>query len=802
MRISVNWLKELLPGLNASTKEIAEAFTRSGLEVEAIHDPAAQWKGVITGRVVRVEPHPNADKLRLATVDRGAAGETRVVCGAPNCREGIIVPLAEEGASLPNGVTIRASQIRGVESRGMLCSQAELGASAEKSGLWELPDGTAPGLPLAEVASDGPVLEIGVTPNRGDALSAIGLARDLAAILCLELVEPQFQLMESGTLAKDRIVVKVDDAADCTLYCGRIVAGLKVGPSPFWLSRRLQAHGIRAINNVVDITNYVLLLWGQPLHAFDFDRLPAKDITVRGARPNEKLKTLDGVERTLFEGQLTITSNGEPVALGGVMGGQSTEVTAETANVFIESASFRPGAVRKSSKATGLFSESSYRFERGIDASRTGAALDHAARLMAEIAGGEVVKGRIEVASTEIRPREIELRLDRIPRLLGYDVPRATVADIFRRLGFGVTDSGPVLKVSVLPSRHDLEREIDLIEEIVRIHGYDKVPSTLPSVVQEPGRDHTSWRKTAALRELLAGRGLTECISFTFVSDRWPDRFRLAQNDPRRQPVRLQNAIRSEESVMRTLLVPSLVQIAQANAARGASQLRLFEIGRTYQPVKGESLPSEKHTVAALIQSPEGKTFWEQESGRGETFFDMKAVAQQITGLLQVPLRFDRASSEVFLHPGRSAEITLNASVIGCFGELHPEVAAAYDLKGRVAVLELTLDPLLEIERDYQGVPDLDRFPPVKRDFSFVVPDSISSGRLTGVIEKAGEGLVQEIEVFDLFRGGKLAAGTHSLALAVKLRSRDGTLSEEQVRAVETRILEVLKRDLGVELRH
>ncbi len=805
MKVSINWLKELLPTLNASTKEIAEAFTRSGLEVEAIHDPSESWKGVVTGKVVKVEPHPNADKLRLAMVDRGVAGETRVVCGAPNCREGIVVPLAQEGAVLPGGLVIKASQIRGVESRGMLCSQAELGASTEKSGLWELPADTSAGLPLAEVASDGATLEIGVTPNRGDALSVIGLARDLAAILKIESVEPQFQLAESGALAKDRVVVTVDSGDDCPLYCGRIVTGVKVGPSPFWLSRRLQAHGIRSINNIVDITNYILLLYGQPLHAFDFNRLPAKDITVRGAKPGEKITTLDGAERSLFDGQLIISSNGEPVALAGVMGGQTSEVIDSTTDIFIESAWFRHSPVRKSSKATGLSSESSYRFERGIDPSRTGTALDHAARLMAEIAGGEVVKGRIEVASSELKPRELELRLARIPKLLGYDILADTVTDILTRLGCQITvagGSGKVLKVTVPFSRHDLEREVDLIEELVRIHGYDKVPATMPLGVNDSPRDISTWQKAEQLRGFLVDRGLIECVSFTFVADKWPDRFSLPANDPRRTAVRLQNAIRSDESVMRTLLLPSIASIAQANAAKGAVQLRLFEVGRTYLPVKGESLPSEKQTVAVLVQAPEGKTLWQQETAQGETFFEMKALVGAVAELFNAPLKCERVSREPFLHPNRSAEITLNGETIGVYGELHPEVAAAYDLKGRVAVLELGLDALMALEHDYTGVPELDRFPPVKRDFSFVVPDTVAAGKLTGAIEKAGQGVVQEIEVFDLFRGGKLAPGTHSLAVAVKLRSPEGTLSEDQIRAVESRILEALKRDLGVELRH
>lgn len=802
MKVSVNWLRELLPTLNASTKEIAEALTRSGLEVEAIHDPATAWNGVVTAKVVKAEPHPNAEKLRLATVDAGEAGSLRVVCGAPNCREGIVVPLAREGTVLPGGLEIKASSIRGVESRGMLCSQAELGFSADKSGIWELPADTSAGLPLADIAGDGPVLEIGVTPNRGDALSVIGIARDLGAILKLDPVDPRFQLVESGALARDRIAVKVDAGDDCPLYCGRIVTGVKVAPSPFWLARRLQAHGIRPISNIVDITNYILLLYGQPLHAFDFARLPAKEITVRGAKPGEKITTLDGVERSLFEGQLVISSGGQPVALAGVMGGQSSEVVDSTTEVFVESAWFRHSSVRKSSKATGLSSESSYRFERGIDPSKTGLAADHAARLMAEIAGGEVVTGRIDVASGSLASRELDLRLNRIPKILGYDIPAATVTDILTRLGCKFAGSGAVLRVTVPPARHDMDREIDLIEELVRIHGYDQVPATLPAAVQEAPSDLSTWRKLEQLRGLLVDRGLTECVSFTYVENRWPDRFILPANDSRRTALKIQNAMRSDESVMRTLLLPSLAAIGRSNAAKGAVQLRLFEIGRVYIPIKGESLPSEKQTVAAMIQSPEGKTFWERETPQGETFFEMKGLVAAIAELTGVPLRFDRPSTEPFLHPGRSVEITHNATTVGVFGELHPEVAEAYDLRGRVAVLELGLDSLFSVETEYKGVPELDRFPPVKRDFSFVVPDAVNAGKLTAAIEKAGQGVVQEIEVFDLFRGGKLAAGTYSLAVAVKLRSHEGTLTEEQVRAVETRILEALKGSLGVELRH
>ncbi|MCW5829193.1 MAG: phenylalanine--tRNA ligase subunit beta [Deltaproteobacteria bacterium] len=801
MRVSVNWLSELLPGLKIPAAEIARVLTQAGLEVEAIHDPAVQWQGVVTARVVKVEPHPSADKLRLATVDAGGA-EQKVVCGAPNCREGMIVPLAKEGARLPDGTVIQAAKIRGVESRGMLCSQSELGISADKSGLWELPEGTAAGLPLADVAGDGAVLEIAVTPNRGDALSVVGIARDLAALLRLDMAEPKFQLVESGPLAKDQVAVTVENGTDCPLYCGRIVKGIRVGPSPFWLSRRLQAHGIRAISNIVDITNYILLLHGQPLHAFDLALLPSRAIGVRGARAGEKLTTLDGIERQLFEGQLTIVSGDVPVALGGVMGGKSTEVTGKTADVFIESAWFHPSAVRKSSKATGLVSESSYRFERGIDPVRTGVALDHAARMMAELGGGEVSKGRIEVSSGGLRPRELDLRPARISRILGYEIPAATVTDVLARLGMKVSGGGAALKVTVPAARHDIEREIDLIEELVRVDGYEKVPATLPAVAAQPVSDLSPWAGIESLRSLLVARGLVECITYTFVSDRWPDQFRLAANDPRRTAVKLQNAIRSDESVMRTLLLPSIAAVAKFNADHGAGRLRLFELGRVYRPVKGESLPAERGVLAALIQSPEGKTFWEQESVRGETFFEMKALVEAIGPRFHAPLKTGSRAQEPFLHPGRSAEIVLNGQTIGVYGELHPETAAAYDLKGRIAVLELETGPLVSLLRNMEQLPETDRFPPVKRDFSFVVPDTVPAGSLTALIRQAGGEMVQEVEVFDLFRGGKLPEGTHSLAVAVRLRSREGTLTEDQIRAVESRVLERLKADLGVELRH
>ncbi|MBE0598549.1 MAG: phenylalanine--tRNA ligase subunit beta, partial [Desulfuromonadales bacterium] len=616
MIVTYNWLKEFVD-LDLAPEELAHRLTMAGLEVEAMEKLGEGLDRVVVARLISVEPHPEADRLTLCQVDTGS--ETLpIVCGARNHKTGDLVALAQVGATLPGDFRIKKSKIRGRESMGMLCSEKELGLAEESEGIQILPPGLELGQPVFLAMGLKDVrFELGLTPNRADCLSVIGVAREVAAMVGRPLRLPRPQLPEAGRAISEQTSVSIEDPERCPRYAARLIRGVQIGPSPDWLVRRLQTVGLRSINNVVDVTNLVLMELGQPLHAFDFQLLRGGRIVVRPAREGELFTTLDSQSRPLKQTDLTICDGEGPVALAGIMGGENSEIRPQTIDILLESAYFNPTTIRRTSKRLGLHTESSHRFERGVDIDLVPIALDRAAALILELAGGEAARGRLDVYPRPVAARQLTISPRRSEEILGLSLPAAEIARLLRGIGLQVeregdgadADADASLKVTVPVFRHDLEREIDLIEEVARLNGYDRIPVTMPvgGALCHPPRE--SQRQLRRLRDLLVGAGFSEVINYSFVAPAGVDRLGLAEGDPRRQMVRVLNPLTEEQSVMRTTLMPSLLETVARNLAYRSRDLRLFELRPVFHPQAGDELPVEKMRLTAVVcgrREPEG----------------------------------------------------------------------------------------------------------------------------------------------------------------------------------------------------
>jgi len=625
MLVPLSWLKEYVD-IPWDVHELARRLINAGAKVEAVHTLEHDYSGVVVGRITGAEPHPEAEGLTVCRVDVG--GRTvQSVTGATNARPGMLVPVALAGASLPGlGGPVRETPVRGVLSEAVLCSERELGISDDHSGLMELPGELSPGEGVASALGlDEATLEFEVYANRPDHLSVYGIAREAAALTGGLLRPPEAEVREAAQPVHEAAQVEVRDPDLCPRYIARVIRGVKIGPSPAWMARRLRAAGMRPINNVVDVTNYVMLELGQPLHAFDYHRLAGRRIVVRRAREGETLRTLDGVLRQLDPDMLLICDAERPVAIAGVMGGEDSEVTPETTDILLESASFHPVSIRRTAKRLGMRTEASHRFERGIDPHLAALAADRAAKLIAELAGGEVLQGRIDAAAELPRPRELTLRLQRVNGMLGTDLSPQEVEGILNRLGFETRreKDGASLQVVVPTFRRDVEGEADLIEEVARIYGYDRIPATIPKGSGTQGGLSRPLPAVEQVRTLLAERGLCESITYSFVSPKLFDRLRIPDGHPWRRAIRLANPLSEDQSLMRTSLVPSLVEAAALNARRQVNDVRLFELGKVYLPreLPLKELPEERWTVALALMGQAPAHVW-GEPARPVDFFD------------------------------------------------------------------------------------------------------------------------------------------------------------------------------------
>lgn len=805
MRVSYSWLKEYVD-ITISPWELADRLTLAGLAVDAVEELGAGIEKVVTGRILKIEPHPNADKLVVCSVDVARGEPLQIVTGATNVREGHMVPVALEGAKLAQGLQIKRSKLRGIESRGMLCSGQELGMetklmSAEMAhGILILPDQVSPGLDAKEVLGlNDYILELDLTPNRGDALSLTGVARDVAAILKKELKMPVPRFAEGSEKAEDLAQIDIVDADLCRRYVARVIKGIKIGPSPMWLQNRLRAAGIRPISNIVDVSNYVMLELGQPLHAFDYDALTNHHIIVRRAEEQEKIVSLDQAERTLHPDMLVITDEGGPVAVAGVMGGLDSEVTGATVNVLIESAYFHPINIRRTSKALGLRSESSARFEKGIDINGCLRAADRAVELIQQLAGGTIAAGAIDNFPASITEKTIQLRVQRVKWVLGVEVPREEIVDLMERLEFRVQNQGDDLLVTVPTFRPDITREIDLIEEVARLYGFNQVPETLPFGASTQGRRSAEQQLTWDAKKIMTACGFYEVITYSFVHPRVFDLMNLPRDSRFRNVVKLQNPLSEEQSVMRTVLVPGLLEMLQRNQNRRVQNGAIFEVGRVFYPVEGQRLPEEVPVLAAVAIGSTPKT-WNQPA-RPMDYFFIKGVAEQLLDLLGlVGAEFSRHQDPSF-HPGRCAKIEVDGELLGVLGELHPNVIDNYDLSGRVVAIKIDLKVLARGRRpvkQYQGLP---KFPVVERDLAVLVKQAVAATEMVNIIEMAGGNLLRRVDIFDVYQGSQVPEGLKSVAFSMNFQAEDRTLTDEEVADKMQRIARALEEKTGAELR-
>ena len=820
MQVPLSWLKEYVD-LSLPLEQLAERMTLAGLEVGGIERIGDWWdRGrVLVGQIVDVKPHPNADRLTLPLVDYGGPEPLQVVTGAPNIHvgdSGQKVVLALAGAKLIDGhseekrfVTLNPGSLRGVRSEGMVCSEKELGISDEHEGILILPDDAPVGMPLAEYLGDV-VLTIEITPNIARCLSVIGVAREVAALTGAALHLPEPEVRERGGQAAEQAEVEIVDPDLCNRYCAAIIRDISVGPSPFWMQRRLTMCGVRPINIIVDITNYVMLEWGQPLHAFDYDilhgrgggRPPAEKpaIIVRRARDGERMVTLDGEERVLDRSVLLITDGAGPVAVAGVMGGLHSEIEPTTRNVLLEAATFDMIGNRVSSQRLRMASEAATRFGRGVPASLAIIAARRAADLMYRIAAGQVQHGIVDAYPVPQPQVTVPLRPERARQVIGADIADEEMLHILRALGFVVDTSGESWQVVVPDHRLDVTIQEDLYEEIARVHGYERLPATRLRDELPPQHDNKSQRGEELLRDLLVACGLQEVITYS-LTDRELETPLLEAPLGEDDYVRVLNPLSSDRQWLRRSLLPAVLGTARDNL-RFVPSMRLFEIGHAFLPRPGLELPDEPLRLAVVMVGTRGESSWAGQSTEMLDFLDLRGVLDEVAQRLRLPLVYERLQRRA-LHPGRAATVVLEGiGPIGYMGELHPKTREAYDLPGqRVCVCELDLDAVVRQWTEHPPMQPVSRFPPVLQDVAVVLPADVPAARVSDAIWRAGRGLLSGVALFDVYTGEGMAAGERSLAYRLTYQAMDRTPGEDEVRRMHQRIVQRLQSQLGARLR-
>ena len=796
MKLTLSWLQEFLDFPSDDPGDIAESFERLGHEVEEWHLIEPSFTGVVIGHVLEISAHPDADKVRLTKVDVGSE-VLDIICGASNFEVGAIVPVAVPGAMLAGDFEIGSRDIRGVTSHGMICSESELELGTESDGIMVLntdyPNAASRiGEPLDEVIGVRDVFyEVAVTPDRPDCLSVYGLARDLAGLYDVALSAHDFSLSETGETTD--VVATVESPETCPRFAGRQVRGITVGVSPHWLRRRLGLAGVRPISNVVDASNYAMIEFGHPTHAFDVQRL-GPTISVRMAAEGETIVTLDGQERTLGGSDVIVTDGTHAIAIGGVMGGQSTEVHEETTDVFIEAAYWDPAHVLLTSKRLGLRSEASARFERGADPSFCNLAADRVAQILVEIAGGLPAPLPVDVNPGNISPWTVTYPLSETKRILGISLDSAATTELLARRGFSVTGSDP-LTVTVPTRRPDVRAPVDLVEEIARLHGFDAIPDSVP---HGPGRGLSyQERRLRLIRNVMVGAGFNQIIGFSFVGEHDLANLYLDDSDPLSNAITITNPLNETENVMRTTLLPGLLKAASTALARKNDTARLYEIGKVFLP-RGGTLPEQPDRLAFVLAGRRPSTWL--ESGKGFDHSDGTGVWTVLTDTLGLKDARVREAALAPYDPGRCAEILIGETVIGTVGEIHRSVASSFELTGRVVAAEFDLDMLLATEGPWQFTrPSV--FPPVVFDLAFLLDTSVASSVVIDAVGAAEPELVEDVSVFDVFSGSSLGEGRKSVAIRIRLRASDRTLSDEDVAPILKVIADGVVNATGGELR-
>ena len=827
MRVPISWLKEYVD-ISLPVSELAERLTFAGLEVASIEiiglpGAALPWdpKRIVVGEVLEIRPHPNADRLVLATVEYGAGQPKTVVTGAPNLRvgeKGHKVAFALEGARHWDGysatheiTTLKGRKVRGIYSDGMVLSEKELGLSEDHTGVLVL-DAQAPvGTPLADYLGDV-VLDLEITPNMARCMSVLGVAREVAALTGGRVRYPQIQMQAEGAPIEGRVEVAIEDPALSARYTATLIAGVAIGPSPEWMRRRLRLAGIRPINNIVDVTNYVMLEWGQPLHAFDYDVLVRRArgiprITVRPAKAGETLTTLDGVTRALTPERLLIADTAGPIAVAGVMGGAETEVTDGTRTILLESANFHFVSIRKTTQALKLPSEASTRFGRGVPPSSAVPAAMRATELMRSLAGGTIARGVADCYPAPQVPSVVTLTTEEVKRILGMDLHRAEIERILMALEFRCEPEGETaLRVTAPDHRLDIGTGVqgaaDLIEEVARIYGYDRIPVTEMADELPPQRDRVSVDLEERVRDLLAVAGLQEVITYRLTTPEREAALVPGNASVAERPyIRLANPISADRVVMRQTLLPGLLEVMAQNA-RLRERLWFFEVGPVYLPNGAGELPAEPRRLAIGVAGRVVPASWRDTDPCGADFFDLKGVVEVLlSGLHLGAVAFEPATHPTFA-PGRTTRVLVEGHEVGFLGEVHPQVRSAFDLPpGPVCLAEFDLDALLACVRLTYRVAAVPRFPPALQDIALVVNEEVSAADLTAVVRSAGGPLLADVRLFDVYRGPQLPSGQKSLAFSLVFQAADRTLTDAEVEAEKHRIVEAVARRLGARLR-
>ncbi len=795
MRVSLNWLKDYVD-FTADADALAHQLTMLGLEIEWIERNGAEISNVVVGRILSIEPHPNADKLVVCRTDVGRGEALQIVCGAKNMKEGDVVPTAILGAALPGGFTIERRKMRGIESQGMMCSKRELGLGDDHQGLYIL----SPDLPIGAdvkplLGLDDTVFEVSITPNRGDWACMIGVAREIAAKNGVPLRIPDLHVPEGDRPAEDYAAVNIEAPDLCPRYIGRVLHGVKIGPSPEWLQQRLIAAGQRPISNIVDITNYVMLETGQPLHAFDHDKLNERRIVVRTARPGETLETIDGQPRRLTEEMLVIADASRAVALAGIMGGSNSEVGEGTVNILLESAYFNPVSIRRTSRALGLQTEASARFQRGIDPEMTLYAANRAAALMTQLAGGTIAAGAIDVYPKPVMRPAVSLRFARANTLLGTEFDPQRQIQRLRSLGFAlISETSDACTVQVPSWRPDVSLEVDLIEEVARLDGYDDIPMSLPKVHPVDAVLAPENRPLKDIKHLLVSLGLTEMLHWSFGA---PDEaVKTGLHDRYAQMVLLQNPLSENHAAMRTTLLPALLASIAANINHGAPDIAAFELGCVYQDLPGEPLPTQSHHLAVALCGKYMAKHWSLPE-RTVDFYDIKGIFESIADYFGLEYALEPIDAMPLMNPGASAGIRRlsDNTPLGCIGAVSAQVLKNYDIHQDVFILQLELDPLLVAPKPVATFRPLPKFPPSLRDLAVVVDAHTPAAELRAAALKAGGELLKRVDIFDVYTGKPIPNGKKSVALSLAFQSEDRTLTDADTNAsMEAILVDLTKR--------
>ncbi|MEZ1779443.1 phenylalanine--tRNA ligase subunit beta [Staphylococcus aureus] len=788
MLISNEWLKEYVT-IDDSVSDLAERITRTGIEVDDLIDYTKDIKNLVVGFVKSKEKHPDADKLNVCQVDIGEDEPVQIVCGAPNVDAGQYVIVAKVGGRLPGGIKIKRSKLRGERSEGMICSLQEIGISSNyipksfESGIYVFSESQVPGTDaLQALYLDDQVMEFDLTPNRADALSMIGTAYEVAALYNTKMTKPETTSNELELSANDELTVTIENEDKVPYYSARVVHDVTIEPSPIWMQARLIKAGIRPINNVVDISNYVLLEYGQPLHMFDQDAIGSQQIVVRQANEGEKMTTLDDTERELLTSDIVITNGQTPIALAGVMGGDFSEVKEQTSNIVIEGAIFDPVSIRHTSRRLNLRSESSSRFEKGIATEFVDEAVDRACYLLQTYANGKVLKDRVSSGELGAFITPIDITADKINRTIGFDLSQNDIVTIFNQLGFDTEINDDVITVLVPSRRKDITIKEDLIEEVARIYGYDDIPSTLPVFDKVTSGQLTDRQyKTRMVKEVLEGAGLDQAITYSLVSKEDATAFSMQQ----RQTIDLLMPMSEAHASLRQSLLPHLIEAASYNVARKNKDVKLFEIGNVFFANGEGELPDQVEYLSGILTGDYVVNQWQ---GKKETvdFYLAKGVVDRVSEKLNLEFSYRRADIDG-LHPGRTAEILLENKVVGFIGELHPTLAADNDLK-RTYVFELNFDALMAVSVGYINYQPIPRFPGMSRDIALEVDQNIPAADLLSTIHAHGGNILKDTLVFDVYQGEHLEKGKKSIAIRLNYLDTEETLTDERVSKVQAEI--------------